>query len=70
MVRPLQVIDDQDGRPHRALLGDQRQQLLGEDRGHVSAASGRDLAAQEPDDRVPPLIDGRLADPQPVQERQ
>ena len=69
-VGPLQVVDDQDGRPHRALLGDQGQQLLGQDGRHVGAAAGRDLAAQEPDDRVPPLIDGRLADPQPVQERQ
>jgi hypothetical protein len=70
LVGPLQVVDDQDGRPHRALLGDQRQQLLRQHRRHVRAAVGGDLAAQEPDDRVPPGIGGGLADPQPVEERQ
>ncbi len=69
-VGPLQVVDDQDGRPHRALLGDQRQQLLRQHRGHVRAPVGADLAAQEPDDRVTPGIGRGLAYPQPVEERQ
>ena len=70
LVGPLQVVDHQDGRPHGALLGDQRQQLLRQHRRHVRAAVGGDLTAQEPDDRVPPGIRGGLADPQPVEERQ
>ena len=57
LVGPLQVVHDQDGRPHRALLGDEGEQLLGQHRWHVGAAAGRDLAAQEADDRVPPLVD-------------
>ena len=68
-VGPLQIIDHQDGRPHRALLGDQRQQLFRQRRRHVRAAIGGDLPAQEPHDRVPPRIRGRLADPQRVEER-
>src|SRR5258708_18825127 len=44
---PLQVVDDQDGRPRRALLGHQGQQLLGEHGRHVRAAVGGDLTAQE-----------------------
>ncbi len=70
LVGPLQVIDDQDGRPDRALLGDQGQQLLRQHRGHVRAAVGADLAAQQPDDRGAPGIRRRLAHPQPVEERQ
>jgi hypothetical protein len=69
-VGPLQVIDDQDDRPHRALLGDQGQQLLGQHRRHVRAAADGDLTAQQPHDRVPPRIHGGFADPQTVQERQ
>ena len=34
-IRPLQVIDHQHDRAHRALLGHQRQQLLGQHRRHV-----------------------------------
>ena len=68
-VGPLQVIDHQDNRPHRALLGDQRQQLFRQRRRHVRAAVGGDLPAQEPHDRVPPRIRGRLTDPQRVEER-
>ena len=70
LVGPLQVIHDQDGRPHRALLGDERQQLLRQHRRHVRATVGGDLAAQQPDDRVPARIGRRLAYSQAVQERQ
>ena len=70
LIGPLQVVDDQDGRPHRALLGDESQQLLGQHGGHVRAAVGADLAAQQLDDRLPPGIAGRLTHPQPVEERQ
>ena len=70
LVGPLQVVDDQDGRPHRALLGDERQQLLRQHRRHVRAAIGGVLTAQEPDDRGPPRVHRGFADPQPVQERQ
>ena len=45
-VGPLQVVNDQDGRPHRALLGDQRQQLLRQCCRHVSAAVRGGLTAQ------------------------
>ena len=69
-VGPLQVVDDQDGRLRRALLGHQGQQLLGQRRRDVRAAVGGDLTAQEPDDRGPPRIRGGFAYPQPVQERQ
>jgi hypothetical protein len=69
-VGPLQVVYDQDGRPHRALLGDQRQQLLREHRRHVRAPVGTDLTAQQPDDRVSPGIGGGHAYPQRVEERQ
>ena len=69
-VGPLQVIDHQDERPHRALFRDQRQQLLRQHGRHVRAAVGGDLTAQQPDDRLPPGVRRRLADPQPVQERQ
>jgi len=70
LVGPLQVVDDQDGRPDRVLLGDQREQLLGQYGRHVRAPIGGDLAAQQLDDGVPPGIGGGLADPQPVEKRQ
>jgi hypothetical protein len=52
------------------MLGHRRQQLLGQHRRHVRAAVGGNLAAQEPDDRVPAGIRRGLAYPQPVEERQ
>ncbi len=69
LVGPLQVIDDQDRRLHRALLSDERQQLLGQCRRHVGAAVRADLPAQQPHDRGPPGIRGGLAHPQPLQQR-
>ena len=68
-VGPLQVVDDQDGRPGRALLGHQGQQLLGQGRRDVRAAVGRDLTAQHPHDRGPAGIRAGLTHPQAVQER-
>ena len=70
LIGPLQVVHDQNGRPHRVLLGDQGQQLLRQHGRHVRAAIRADLTAQQPDDRFPPGIGGRLAHPQPVEERQ
>jgi len=55
------------GRPHQ--VNSSRGARADQHRRHVRAAVGSDLAAQEPDDRVPPGIRGRLADPQPVEER-
>ena len=66
----MQVVDNQDGRPYRALFGDQREQLLGQHRRYVSTPAGRDLAAQQSDDGVPPRVDRRLAHLQSVEERQ
>ena len=70
LVGPLQVVDDQDGGPDRALLGHQGQQLLRQHRGHIRAAVSADLAAQQPDDRAAPGICRRFAHLQPVEERQ
>ena len=69
-VGPLQVIDDQDDRPHGAFFRDEREQLLGQSRGHVRAPVGGDLAAEQPDDRATPCVDRRFADLKRVKERQ
>jgi hypothetical protein len=55
-VRPLEVIDDQGDRPRRGLVDGQRDELLGEHRGHVGAPIGGDLAAQQPGDGGPPGV--------------
>ena len=70
LIGPLQVVDDQDGRPDRALLGDQSQQLLRQYGGYVRAAVDADLAAQDLDDRLPPGIGRRFSHPQSVEKRQ
>jgi hypothetical protein len=69
-IGPLQVVDDQDRGLYRALLGDQRQQLLGQRGGDVHAAIGGHFAAQQPDDGALPRIRRRLPDPQPFEQRQ
>jgi hypothetical protein len=69
LVGPLQIIDDQDGRPPSALLGDKGQQLLGQYRQPIRAVVRGDLAPQEPDDRVPPRICGRLTHMQAIEQR-
>ena len=45
LICPLEIVDDQDRRPLGALLGDERQQLLGQGSRHVRAAIGGELAA-------------------------
>ena len=49
---------------------DEREQLLGQRGGHILAAAGRDLAAQQRDDGFLPRVGRGLADPQPVQDGQ
>ena len=50
----MQVVDHQRHRPDIGLVNDQGDQLLGEERGHVGAAVGGDLAAEQAGDRGPP----------------
>ena len=69
-VRPLQVVDDEHHGPGGGLVDGQRDELLGEHRGHVGAAVGGDLAAQQPGDRGPARVRGRAAHAQRVEERQ
>ena len=54
----------------RALLGHQRQQLLGQRGGHVRATIGGQLTAQQPENRVAARIGGRFPDPQPLEKGQ
>ena len=69
-VRPLQVVDGEHHGPGGGLVDGQRDKLLGEHRGHVGAAVGGDLAAQQPGDRGPARVRGRAAHAQRVEERQ
>ena len=52
------------------LLGDERQQLFGQHGCHIHAAIGSAFTAQEPDDRVSPVVGRLLPHPQSVEHRQ
>ena len=69
-VRPVQVVDDQHHGPRGGLVDGERDELLGEQRGHVGAAVGGDLAAQQPGDRGPPGVHRRGPHLERVEERQ
>jgi len=66
----VQVVDDDHDGPRRALVGGKRDELLGEDRGHVRAAVGGHLAAQQPGDGLPPRVRRHRANLERVEERQ
>ncbi len=55
-VGPVQVVDHQHDGPRGGLVDGERDELLGEQRGHVGTAVGGDLAAQQPGDRGPPGV--------------
>ena len=68
-VGPVQVVDHQRHRPGGGFVDDQRDELLGEQRGYVGAAVGGDLAPEEPRDRGSPGVRRRRPDPERVEER-
>ena len=69
-IRPVQVVDHQHRRPGGGLVDGERDELLGQQRGHVGAAVGGDLAAQQPGDRGPPGVHRRRPHLERVEERQ